>query len=317
MALGRCRILSFAQLHRGVFPHLSAQRVGQRLHALAANGWLHIWEDVSRIGGRPRYALPTQRSLIFAWDALRAASIGQASERLSSLMLRGRPRRPFVLRSRETPAFLAHQRECNDLLLAYTHIQGARPVWSTSFDRPFPLHAAGIALPQPDVALILERGGRPALIFGEHDRGHESPAHFRRTKAERYAALAARPDLTMELFGFAGFTVWVTVLDARAGAPLRRLQTLARIAHEAAASDVMAFTLAGWAIVSPEAPIWFCDGAAPEAGTIAEARAHPLLRSVPTHPLRVTDGIAPPTDMRTPCVSPSPECGLSDSAVVH
>ncbi len=218
LALGRFRILSFDQLRRLVFPHLSPQRVGQRLRALAAAGWLHIWEDVSRIGGRPRYAVPTRRALALTMDALHAASIGQASERPASLMLRGRPRRPLVLAPRTTPAFLAHQRECNDLLIAYARISGARLLWSTSFDRPFPLHARGLALPQPDYAVILERAGAPALIFGEHDRGHESLAHFRRTKAERYAALAARPELTMELFGFARFMVWITVVDARAGA---------------------------------------------------------------------------------------------------
>jgi hypothetical protein len=317
LALGRCRILSFDQLRRAVFPDLSAQRVGQRLHALAANGWLHIWEDVSRIGGRPRYALPTQRSLAFALDALHAASIRHASARLASLMLRGRPRRPLVLHPRTTPAFLAHQRECNDLLLAYRRIPAAHLLWSTSFDRPFPLRERGVALPQPDYVMLLERGGAPALVFGEHDRGHESLAHFRRTKAERYAALAARPELTLELFGFERFMVWVTVLDARAGAPLRRVQTLARIAREAAASDVFAFTLAGWAVASPEAPIWFCDGAAPEAATVAEERMHPLLRSVPTHPLLPVSAIGTPPGPRTPCVSDPPLCGPSDSAVVH
>jgi len=317
LALARCRILSFDQLRRAVFLGLSPQRVGQRLHALAAQGWLHIWEDVSRIGGRPRYALPTRRALALGIEALRAESIGQASDRLVSLMLRGRSRRPLVLSPRVTPAFLAHQRECNDLLLSYARIPSMRLLWSTSFDRPFPLHAHGVSLPQPDYVLLLERAGTSALIFGEHDRGHESLAHFRRTKAERYAALAARPELTMQLFGFARFMVWVTVLDARAGAPLRRMQTLARIARDAAASDVLAFTIAGWAVASPEAAIWFCDGAAPESGTVAEARTHPLLRSVPTHPLLPANRIASPNDMRTPCVRPSPACGSSDSAVVH
>lgn len=317
LALARCRILSFDQLRRAVFPGLSPQRVGQLLHALAAQGWLQIWEDVSRIGGRPRYALPTRRALALGIGVLRAESMGQASDGLASLMLRGRSRRPLVLVPRVTPAFLAHQRECNDLLLAYARIPGVRLLWSTSFDRPFPLQAHGVSLPQPDYVLLLERAGASALIFGEHDRGHESLAHFRRTKVDRYAALAARPELTMEFFGFSRFMVWVTVLDARVGAPLRRLQTLARIARDAAASDVLAFTLAGWAVVSPDAPIWFCDGAAPEAGAVAEAKSHPLLRSVPTHPLRSTDGIAPPNDMRTPCVCPSPGCGPGDSAVVH
>lgn len=317
IALGRCRMLSFDQLRRMVFPRLSPQRVGQRLRALAAGGWLIVWEDVSRIGGRPRYALPTRRALTLATDALLHDSIGTAAERVAALLLRGLPRRPLVLPPRATPAFLAHQRECNELLLAATRIPGVRVLWATTLDRPFPLHASGVPLPQPDFVLILERDGRPALVFGEHDRGHESLAHFRRTKAERYAALAARPDLTTELFGFAHFVVWVTVLDVRAGAPLRRLETLVRVARAAAASDVMAFTLAGWAVTSPDAPIWFCDGATPATANLVEAKSRPDLRAVPTHPSNSDMRTPKPLDPRTPCAALPPTCGLSDSAVVH
>ncbi|MEO8381154.1 MAG: replication-relaxation family protein [Acidobacteriota bacterium] len=281
LALGRCRILSFDQLRRSVFPHLSPQRVGQRLQALVADGWLDVWEDVSRIGGRPRYVLPTTRALVLAHNALQASSAGTPTECIAALLLRARTRRPLVLRPRVTPAFLAHQRECNDLLIAYARIPNARLLWSTTLDRPLPLHAAGIALPQPDYVLVLEQHGTPTLVFGEHDRGHESLAHFRRTKAERYAALAARPELVRTLFGFERFAVWVTVLDARAGAPLRRLETLVHIARDAAASDVMAFTLAGWAVASPAAAIWFCDGALPDTSHLGTAKAHPTLRSLP------------------------------------
>jgi hypothetical protein len=296
---------------------LSPQRVGQRLRALAADGWLRVWEDVSRIGGRPRYALPTRRALALALDLLQSTSIGQPTERLASVLLRGRPRRLLLLHPRATPAFLAHQRECNDLLLAYRHIPGVRLLWSTSFDRPFPLHPAGITLPQPDYILILEHGGTSALVFGEHDRGHESLAHFRRTKAERYAALAARPELTMELVGFARFVVWVTVLDARAGAPIRRLETLVRVARDAAASDVMAFTLAGWAVSTPAAPIWFCDGAAPETPNLARAKAHPLLRAAPMHPPLLSDPVSSPRDTRMACAVLPPGYVVGEDAVVH
>ncbi|HEX7832152.1 MAG TPA: hypothetical protein VF787_21020, partial [Thermoanaerobaculia bacterium] len=155
------------------------------------------------------------------------------------------------------------------------------------------------------------------LVFGEHDRGQESLAHFRRTKAERYAALAARPDLTTELFGFAHFVVWVTVLDVRASAPLRRLETLVRVARATAASDVMAFTLAGWAVATPEAPIWFCDGATPATANLVEAKSRPDLRAVPTHPSHSAMRTPKPLDPRTPCAALPPTCGLSDSAVVH
>lgn len=285
LALARCRILSFDQLRRVVFPQLSPQRVGQRIQALDAGGWLDVWEDASRIGGRPRYALPTARALVLAHEALLASSAGTPTERIAALLLRARPRRPLVLAPRVTPAFLAHQRECNDLLIAYASIPGAKLLWSTSLDRPLPLAASHVALPQPDYLLVVDVSGRPTLIFGEHDRGHESLAHFRRTKAERYATLAARPEVVQQLFGFARFMVWVTVLDARAGAPLRRLAALVHVARNAAASDVMAFTLAGWAAVSPAAALWFCDGALPETTHLGTAKAQPGLRSIPTHPL--------------------------------
>jgi len=277
-------VLSFGQLRRMVFPDLSAQRVGQRLARLAADGWLRIWEDVAVVGGRPRYAVPTRRALAIATAILRAESHGRPTERVLSAMLRAEVRRPLALLPRITPAFLAHQRECNELLVAYGHAPGIRVLLATSFDRPFALDRSAITLPQPDYVLVLEQAGRPALVFGEHDRGHESLAHFRRTKAERYAALAARPELVRALFGFESFAVWVTVLDTRTGAPLRRLATLAEIAHAAAASDVMAFTVAGWAAATPAAPIWFCNGAAPETNDLARAQASPILRLMPTHP---------------------------------
>jgi len=286
LALARQRLLSFGQLRRAVFPALTPQRVGQRLARLAAEGWVRIWEDVSQRGGHPRYALPTRRALALAIDALRAESRGRPSEQLIALLLRHSARRPLVFAPRRTPSFLAHQRECNDLLLSYARHLGPRLLWASSSDRPFPAFAHGVPLPQPDYVLLLDCGGQPALVFGEHDRGQESLAHFRRTKAERYALLAARPELCAELFGIARFMVWVTVLDIRAGAPLRRLAKLARLTRDAAASDVLAFTLAGWAAATPDTAIWFCDGAAPEAEQLEIAKHSPVLRPLPLHPPR-------------------------------
>lgn len=278
LALARCRILSFGQLRRLVLPDRTPQRVGQVVQELAAAGWLRVWEDVAHVGGRPRYAIPTRRALTSTLPALRDVDrCGQ----LAPLMLPRHPRRPLVLAPRTTPAFLAHQREVNDLLIAYGAIPATRVLWATSWDRPFPLHIANLALPQPDYVLVLERDGVAALVFGEHDRGHESLAHFRRAKAERYAALAARLELVRHVFGFASFMVWVTVLDARGAAPLRRLARLTRVAYEAGASEVMAFTLAGWAATTPAEAIWFCDGVTPAAADFGGARTTPLLRAVP------------------------------------
>ena len=228
-------------------------------------------------------------------------------------MLRHADRRPLVLTPRVTPAFLTHQREVNDLLIAYGSIPNVRLHWATSFDRPLPLQVRGIALPQPDYVLVLD----DALIFGEHDRGHESLAHFRRAKAERYAALAARSELVRELFGFERFLVWATVLDARAGAPLRRLASLAEVTRSAAASDVMAFALAGWAVSAPAAAIWFCDGAAPETFHIGEAKSSPVLRSVPAHPPLTANGVRSTSGIRTPCATSAPTCEADEVHVVH
>jgi len=275
-----------------------------------------VWEDASRIGGRPRYALPTRRALAVARDLLTADVATTPAAQVASLVLRHAERRPLVLAPRVTPAFLAHQREVNDLLIAYGAIPGVRLHWASSLDRPFPSSARGLALPQPDYVLVLEHAGHTTLIFGEHDRGNESLAHFRRAKAERYAALAARPELVREIFGFDRFMVWVNVLDARAGAPLRRLAVLVEVARNAAASDVMAFTLAGWAVATPAAPIWFCDGAMPETRHIGEAKASPALRAMPVHPPRIADGIAFTSDLRAPCAASSPTCEADEVRVV-
>lgn len=317
LALARCRILSFDQLRRLVFVDRSPQRVGQCLAALEAGGWLRIWEDVSKIGGRPRYALPTRRALAFAQVVLSAESIDAPSARLAALLLRSTPRRPLVLTPRATPAFLAHQRECNDLLIGFGRIPQARLLWATSFDRPFPHAAHGITFPQPDYILVIEDAAGPALVFGEHDRGHESLVHFRRTKAERYAALAARPQLMRALFGFERFSVWVTVLDARAGAPLRRLRSLVAVARASAASDVMAYTLAGWVATTPGAPIWFCDGAMPDARTLKEAKASPGLRALPTHAPLQSDRVGTRTMPRISCATADDPHDPPQAAMVH
>lgn len=141
------------------------------MQALAAAGWLHVWEDASRIGGRPRYALPTARALALAHEALLASSAGTPTERIAALLYRARPRRPLVLAPRVTPAFLAHQRECNDLLIAYAGIPGAKLLWSTSLDRPLPLAASSISLPQSDYLLVLNSAASPRSSSGSTTAG--------------------------------------------------------------------------------------------------------------------------------------------------
>ena len=111
--------------------------------------------------------------------------------------------------------------------------------------------------------------------------------------------------------------VWVTVLDARAAAPVRRLASLVEVARSSAASDVMAFTLAGWAVSTPAASIWFCDGAVPETRHIGEAKSSPVLRPMPAHPPLSANGVRSTSGMRTPCATSSPTGEADEVRVVH
>jgi len=179
-----------------------------------------------------------------------------------------RPRQLLSLDPGDAPAFLAHQRECNDLVVAL-ETRGAAPViWASTWDRPFPNRAGELSFPQPDAVIVFATGSGARLVFLEHDRGMESLAHFRSAKVERYAELFVRPDLCEELLGFRTFEVWVSILDARFRRPLRRLTALVKTALQGGAEELMSFTLAGWLCHEPGGAIWFRDGAVPEGTSL-------------------------------------------------
>lgn len=288
MALTRLRLLSYAQLRRAFFPGRSLEVVGQRMRKLARAGWVTIFEHRAPRGGHPRYVLPTQRGLDFGVEAVRAALDTAPHARLVARMLPEGRKAVLELGEGTQPAFLAHQRECNHLALTLSLAGPAPVLWVSTWDRPFPPRVRDVAMPQPDGVVVLEVAGAPRLVFLEHDRGQESLAHFAAAKVERYAELAARPELCEELFGFPTFAVWVTVLDARFRRPIRRLRALADVARRADAQDFISFTLAGWANDFPGEAIWFCDGATPEVESLAIGSHPPALRSrLPVAPARI------------------------------
>ncbi len=117
-----------------------------------------------------------------------------------------------------------------------------------------------LPMPQPDLVMVFEVEGKARLVFGEHDRGHESLSHFNAAKVERYAELLVRPGLVKETFGFDSFGVWVTVLDKRFRRPTDRLQALCREVTKAGVEKLFSFALAGCAYRTPGEEIWSRNG---------------------------------------------------------
>ncbi|MCM2316233.1 MAG: replication-relaxation family protein [Thermoanaerobaculia bacterium] len=167
-------------------------------------------------------------------------------------MLPGDRAHPLQLVRGKAPAFLAHQREVNKLCIGFQATFGEHLQWASAFDRPFPNTIGGIVMPQPDFTLVIQTATGSQLVFGEHDRGSESLAHFRRAKVERYAELADLPAFCRDTFGFATFRVVVTVVDAVKQKPRARIATLANCAQQSAAQTNMRFELAGITHATPD-----------------------------------------------------------------
>ncbi|HMM36103.1 MAG TPA: replication-relaxation family protein, partial [Thermoanaerobaculia bacterium] len=160
-----------------------------------------------------------------------------------------------ALAPRITPPFLGHQRETATLLVRLAQAHGA--LWSSAWDRPLPPGTAPLPLPQPDGVLVLPGAAGPELVFLEHDRGMESPAHFTRAKADRYAELAVRPELCQRLFGFSTFRLAVTVANVRLHRlPLERLGLLARLLCASGVARESRLALAGWVNAWPAGTVW-------------------------------------------------------------
>ena len=242
------RVLTYEQAGRLFFPGRHASIVTRRARALVRAGWLRRVRPRVERGGAPSYLLPSARGLAASLDFLIAETDGTALSFLVRRMVPGRPRKPLAL-TESTP--LAHQREVNELLVAYARAPEFRILWASSWERPFGRGPDAALLPQPDYVLVIERDGHPVLIFGEHDRGHESLAHFRATKAERYAPFALLPDAAAAAFGIPTVEVWVTVADPLARKPRRRLRHLADVILAAGAAPITRLALAGVANARP------------------------------------------------------------------
>lgn len=263
-SLVRLRFLSYPQIERRHFPERSLQAVGQRVKRLAATGWVTTWKRPVKAGGRPRFVLPTAEAFRWAFSEIRQRASGSPLEKLIGFMLPQRPRQALTLDPVNEPPFVAHQTECNELVLALETRGPAKILWASTWERPFPNQVRGLAMPQPDAVLVLESEGGPRLVFLEHDRGMESLVHFRSAKVERYAELSVWPDVCEELLGWRTFEVWVSVLDRRFHRPLARLAALSRVATLAGAEELMRFALAGRMHESPGGQIWFLDSAVPD-----------------------------------------------------
>jgi hypothetical protein len=160
-------------------------------------------------------------------------------------MLPGSRNHEITLSRGKTPAFLMHQRDVNRLCIGFRATLGKRLLWFSAFDRPFPNRINGIAMPQPDFVLVVEGDRGPELVFGEHDRGSESLAHFREAKVERYAELASLPSFCQDVFGFATFHVLVTVMDPIHHRPHDRIAMLSEAVRAGGCAEVFDVNLAG------------------------------------------------------------------------
>jgi len=255
------RLASFRQLHDVVFADQHFSTVGRRAEVLVKLGLATVWEDRLPIGGHPRYLIPTERGIVWAQRELAARVQELPQAVLVRQMLHGASRKPLHIAPGTAPLWLPHQRETNALVARFLGAPTLRVRWASTWHRPFPNAVDGLAMPQPDFVLVLERGDAATLVFGEHDRGHEPVAAFKRAKAERYAALARFPDLLARLTGFGAFEVWTTVEDAQ---PVDRIGELLDAARKTYGAPLMRFTPAQWARTEPEGAIWFDAAHRPE-----------------------------------------------------
>lgn len=253
--VARLRLVSLGLVHRTLFPDVSRQVVGRLVGRMTRRGWLRSWAEPTASGGNPRWLFPTAAGRTAGLGMALGTAVGTPAERLVSTMLPSARTRPLELTPRIVPPFLRHQQEVATLLVRLAQAHGA--LWYSAWDRPLPQAGAPVALPQPDGVLVLPGTAAPELVFLEHDRGMESPAHFARAKAERYAELAVRPELCQRLFGFPSFRLAVTVEDFRSHRmPLERLGRLARLLVDAGVARESRLALAGWANDMPAGAVW-------------------------------------------------------------
>ncbi|MFA6954868.1 MAG: replication-relaxation family protein [Thermoanaerobaculia bacterium] len=235
-----------SELHAAIFTSRHPSVISRSLKRLRRCGWITTWDEPSPGGGgNRRWAVPTARSLRWTSATLRASCAGQSWERVADLMLPGSRNHELKFTRGRTPPFLMHQRDVNRLCLSFRATLEKRLLWFSAFDRPFPNRVNGIAMPQPDFVLVVAGDRGPELVFGEHDRGSESLAHFREAKVERYAELASLPSFCRDILGFATFRVLVTVMDPFNRRPHDRIAMLGELVSAARRAELFAIHLAG------------------------------------------------------------------------
>ena len=270
LTAAQLRCVAYAHLHALVFPDRDRSVMSRRVSALSGGGWLTRWSEPTLHGGAPRFVVPTRRGLEWAWPRLEATATSDGLAPLITLMRPTATRHTLTLRPGERPSWFRHQWEINALVVAWRRCPAIQVRWASSRDQPFPHDVAGVPMPQPDGVLIVEHLGRRTLVLLEHDRGHESLAHWQRAKVDRYAALAALPHVATHAFGVERFMVLVTVLDVLTQHPTRRLTQLADSAARGGAGDVMAFALAGAVAADPWTVTWMRAGQQASTTSILE-----------------------------------------------
>ncbi|MHB1046755.1 MAG: replication-relaxation family protein [Thermoanaerobaculia bacterium] len=251
----RLRLVPLVLVHAALFKDVSRQVVGRIVRRMVDRGWLQTWSEPTERGGSPTWIYPTAAGRTAGLGLVLGAAEGAPWQQLVETMLPSARTRPLELAPRIAPAFLRHQRETATLLVRLAAAHCA--LWYSAWDRPLPQGGASAQLPQPDGVLVLPGASGPELVFLEHDRGMESPAHFARAKAARYAELAVRPELCQRILGFPTFRLAVTVENARLHRhPLERLGLLSRLLREAGAAREAVLTLAGWANAWPGGAVW-------------------------------------------------------------
>jgi len=227
MHLVKMRVLSYDQLSRLTYFTGNKTVARRRLRRLHALGWIHIWDRPTGRGAPPRYAYPTRKALAWGDAVMRASTDGTALGPLVNLMRPATPRQPWKFEPGVSPLFLTHTEEANEALIAWLRRSGERVLWASSWDCPFPEHVEWRTMPQPDYVLVLDRGGVPHLVFGEHDRGTEGREVVAR-KLRVYRTWFETPDILARTIGFRGFQLFITVAGERAPRRLEHLTQLVR-----------------------------------------------------------------------------------------
>lgn len=220
------KYLSAEQLRTLAFPAVDISLVRRWLRRLEAEKWVRLWSPFTARGGKTKYALPTKRALRWALEERRRGADGTELERLARLLIPTTTRAPVSFAPGSLPPYFAHQREANDMVIAFQR-SSVEMLWATTWDRPLPRAIDAFVPPQPDgIIVVRHRTGALHLLFLEHDRGTEKPEMFATTK-RRYLFLALSPAFVKSMFGVAAFSVLVTVEAANTERRIVELQMAA------------------------------------------------------------------------------------------